>query len=115
MGLQRHNEGVELLCQAMYDVDVWGEALEHFVVGGGAEHEGFHEDELGVAVGGSLLEDVTVCHFILLRIDGVGDLLGSRVEAAPEVVDADHDAEDVGVVVEAIPLPALFEVTNGIA
>ena len=38
-----------------------------------------------------------------------------QAELPPDVVYADEDAENIGVVVETVLLPAVFEVTDGVA
>jgi hypothetical protein len=57
---------------------------------------------------------VSVSGFVFVEQDGVRQFVFG-VELVPDIVNADEDAEDIGIVVEAVLLPAVFEVADGVA
>ena len=87
---------------------------EHRVVKVIAEHKRLAYHKSAVTFLCRERKELPVSGFVFVEQDGVRQFVFG-VELVPDVVNADEDAEDIGIVVEAILLPAGFEVRNGVA
>ncbi len=112
--LQRNQTSVEFGGNATNNFDKRAKMSEHRVVKVIAEHKRLAYHKLAVTFLFRKCKKVAVSSFIFVERNGVRQLVFGG-ELPPDVVNANHDAEDVGVVVEAIFLPAGFEVADGIA
>ena len=98
----------------MNGFDITTKMSEHRVVIIIAEHKRLAYHNLAVTFLFRERKKLPVNRFVFVEQDGEGQFVFG-VELAPDIVDADQDAEDIGVVVEAILLPAVFEVADGVA
>ena len=87
---------------------------EHRVVKVIAEHKRLAYHNLAVTFLCHHRQKLPVSGFVFVERDGVRQFVFGG-ELPPDVVNANDDAEDIGIVVEAILLPAGFEVADGVA
>jgi hypothetical protein len=87
---------------------------EHRVVKVIAEHKRLAYHKSAVTFLCRKCEKLPVSGFVFVERDGVRQFVFGS-ELPPDIVDADEDAEDIGVVVEAILLPAILEVAYSVA
>jgi CBS domain-containing protein len=98
----------------MNGLDIRAKMSEHRVVKVIAEHKRLAYHKLAVTFLFRKRKDVSVSGFVFVEQDGVRQFVFG-VELVPDIVNADEDAEDIGIVVEAVLLPAVFEVADGVA
>ena len=98
----------------MNDFDKRAKTNEHGVVKVIAKHKRLAYHKSAVTFLRRERKELPVSGFVFVEQDGVGQFVFGG-ELPPDVVNADEDAEDIGVVVEAILLPTVFEVRNGVA
>ena len=106
--------GVEFIGNAVNSFDITAKMSEHRIVKVIAEHKRLAYHKLAVTFLFCEREELPVSRFVFVEQDGVTQFVFG-VELVPDIVDADEDAEDIGIVVEAIPLPSVFEVADGVA
>ena len=112
--LQRNQASVELIGDTVNGFNKRAKMSEHRIVIIIAEHKRLAYHNLAVTFLFRERKEVPISGFVFVDRDGVRQfVLG--VELVPDIVDADEDAEDIGVVVKAILLPAIFEVADGVA
>jgi hypothetical protein len=112
--LQRDEHGVEFGGEPVDYCDVISQVGEHRVLWVAAEHEGFGDYDLAVALGLGVFEHVATIVFVFVGGYAFYVEFGFGV-AIPQVVYADHEAEDVGSVEEAVFVPSEFERSCGVA
>ena len=112
--LQRDQDGVEISSETANRFNITAKLGEHRVIKIVAEHKRLTNHNPAVTFLLDFVKKPYVSRFIFFRKDSVRQF-GFCGKLPPDVVNADENAEDVGFVVEAIPLPAVFEVANGVA
>ena len=112
--LQRNYTSVEVIGDTVNRFNKRAKMSKHRVVIIIAEHKRLAYHKSAVTFLCRKCEKLPVGSFVFVKHNCVRQFVFG-VELVPDVVNADEDAEDIGVVVEAIFLPAAFEVCNGVA
>ena len=112
--LQGNETGVKVGSNAVNGINIAAEMREHGVIRIVAKHKRLAYHNLAVTFCFYLDEKLFVSPFIFIQRDSVRQFF-LACKLSPDIVDPDHDAEDIGVVVETILLPAGFEVADCVA
>jgi len=112
--LQRNQNSVEVRCEHADYFDIQAKLFEYGIAKIVTEHKRVAYHKPAVTFSFDIREKRDVSRLILLRIYGLWREK-APFKLPPDVVDADEDAEDIGVVVDAVGLPAVFEVAYGVS
>ena len=112
--LQRDQNGVEIRSDSANHFNEMTKLDKDGLIEIIAEHKRFAYHKPAGTILFDFIEKLPVCRFKFINEDGPRKVVFAR-KLPPDVVDADEDAEDVGIVVETIPSPAVFEVADGVA
>ena len=112
--LQRNHTSAKVIGDTANRFNKRAKMSEHRVVKVIAEHKRLAYHKSAVTFLCHHRKKLPVGRLVFVKRDGVWQVVFGS-ELPPDVVNADEDAEYLGVVVEAIFLPAAFEVRNGVA